>query len=220
MATSSRTRNRALQAQKAAVTRRRIIEASSELFVRDGYLQTTIADIAREAGVAVRTVYLCFGGKVGVLVAALDIAIVGDDDQVPVLQRPWFQRLVDEPDAEVALGVFTRAASEIIDRVYGLYAATRDGSADPELAEVLDRNKRLRFVTHGQVAGALSAKQGFSGALSVQQATEIIYTLMSQETYGLMVVEHRWSVSDWSAWVERHLRLEIFPTRSTSDHRP
>src|SRR5659263_234893 len=58
MAASSRQKNRALQAEKAAATRRRIVTAAASQFVHYGYLSTTMADIAREAGVAVRTVYL------------------------------------------------------------------------------------------------------------------------------------------------------------------
>lgn len=215
MAASSRQKNRALQAEKAAATRRRIVTAAASQFVHYGYLNTTMADIAREAGVAVRTVYLSFGGKVEVLVAALDIAIVGDDDPIPVLERPWFQRLVDEPDGVAALGVFVAAASEIIDRVYPLYTVTRDGSADAELAEVLKRNKRLRLLTHGQVARVLADKPGFADNLSPRQATEIVYTLMSQETYGLLVVDQGWTVAGWSAWVKRLLRLELFPCESS-----
>ncbi|WP_371786550.1 TetR/AcrR family transcriptional regulator [Streptosporangium subroseum] len=210
MATSSRTKNRASRAERSRETRRRVVAAAGELFVRDGYLQTTMADIARQAGVAVQTLYLSFGSKVAVLVAALDVAIVGDDEPVPVLERPWVARLRDEPDGVAALKVFVEAASQVIDRVYPLYAATRDASADPELAEVLDRNKRLRFVTHGAITRELAAKAGFTPGLSVERATQIVYTLLSQETYGLLVVERGWTVPEWSDWVRRHIQAELF----------
>lgn len=211
MATASRSMNRAQQAEKAALTRMRVVAAATELFVRHGYLQTTMADIARRADVAVRTVYLSFGGKVDVLVAALDIAIVGDDEPAPVLERPWFRALVDEPDGVAALRRFTVAAAAIIERVYPLYAVTRDGAADPELAVVLARNKELRFATHSQVTRALAGKPGFSDALTADAAAEIVYAVVSQETYGLLVVERGWSVAAWSAWVERQLCRELFP---------
>lgn len=221
MASPSREKNRALQAGRAALTRRRVVRAATQLFVRDGYLQTTIAGIAAAAGVAVRTVYLSFGSKVEVLVAALDVAIAGDDDPIPVLDRAWARRLIEEPDGVVALGLFATAASEIIERTYPLYAVVQDGAADPELAEVLDRNKRLRFVTHGHVASALADKVGFAADTSAQRAVEMIYTLMSHETYRLLVVEHDWTVADWSAWVEYHLRIDLFPrTADIRDQRP
>jgi len=211
MATGSRTKNRAVRAEKARATRRRIIAAATELFIRDGYLQTTMADIARQAEVAVQTLYLSFGSKVAVLDAALDVTIAGDDQPLPVLERPWFGRLRAEPDAVAALDILADNTTEIIDRVYPLYAAMSNASADPELAEVRDRNKRQRFASHLPVIRELAGRAGFNPQLPVERATEIFYTLMSEETYGLLVAEHGWTVPDWSGWARRHSRAELFP---------
>ena len=46
--------------EQARETRQRIIRAAHHLFVSTGYGSTTIADIARAAGVAVETVYAAF----------------------------------------------------------------------------------------------------------------------------------------------------------------
>jgi AcrR family transcriptional regulator len=211
MASGSRTKTRAAQAQRARATQARVITAATELFIRDGYLLTTMAGIAQRADVAVRTVYGAFGCKVDVLIAALDVAIVGDDEPVPVLERAWYRQLVAEADGVTALAVFRDAASRVIDRVYPLYAATRDGAADPELAEVLHRNKHQRFLTHTHVARELASKTGFDTTVAVERAAEVIYTLMSQETYGLLVIERGWSVTNWAGWVYHHLLAELFP---------
>ena len=214
MATGSRTKNRAARAEKARATRSRIIAAATELFIRDGYLQTTMADIARRAGVAVQTLYLSFGSKVAVLTAALDVAVGGDDEPVPVLDRPWFARLRAEPDLAAALDILAGSATQIIDRVYPLYAAMSHASADPELAEVRDRNKRQRFADLLPAIQELAARAGFNQQLTAERATEIVYTLMSEETYGLLVAEHGWTVSDWSGWARRHIQGELFPGTS------
>ena len=211
MATGSRTKNRAARAEKARDTRRRITAAATELFTRDGYLQTTMADIARQADVAVQTLYLSFGSKVAVLTAALDVAIAGDDEPVPVLARPWYAALRAEPDPLAALTILTGSAAEIIDRVYPLHAAMSNASADPEVAEVRDRDKQRRFASHLPAIQELAGRAGFNPQLSVQRATEVFYTLMSEETYGLLVAEHGWSVPDWSDWALRHSRAELFP---------
>jgi AcrR family transcriptional regulator len=211
MATGSRTKNRAVRAEKARATRRRIIAVAAELFTRDGYLQTTMADIARQAEVAVQTLYLSFGSKVAVLDAALDVAIAGDDQPLPVLERPWFAQLRAEPDPVAALDILADNTTEIIARVYPLYAAMSNASADPELAEVRDRNKRQRFASHLPVMQELAGRAGFNPRLPVERATEIFYTLMSEETYGLLIAEHGWSVPDWSGWARGHIRAELFP---------
>ena len=53
--------------EQAAATRRAILDAAQSLFERDGYAATTMAAIASEAGVALKTVYVAFETKSGVL---------------------------------------------------------------------------------------------------------------------------------------------------------
>ncbi|HOJ68861.1 MAG: TetR/AcrR family transcriptional regulator [Candidatus Hydrogenedentes bacterium] len=48
-------------------TRKRLLRAGGKLFARKGVATTTAAEIAREAGVAVGTLYLHFGDKSGLL---------------------------------------------------------------------------------------------------------------------------------------------------------
>ena len=75
--------------QQARLTRRRILDAARAAFVARGYAGTTVRGIAAGAGVSVPTVELLFGTKAAVLKAAIDVAIVGDDEPVPVLDRAW-----------------------------------------------------------------------------------------------------------------------------------
>ncbi len=211
MAAGSRTRNRQAQADRSRATRERIVRAAATLFVRDGYLQTTMADIAREAGVAVQTLYLAFGGKVAVLSAAIDVTIVGDDAPAAVIERDWHQRMLAEPDGRRALDVFVDLATGVITRFYPLYAAVRAAASDPEPGDLLALKKRERFTTFSQVTRELATKEGFRADLSPERAAEILYAQLSEETYGLLVDEHGWSVADWSDWVTRHVAAEFFP---------
>jgi len=48
-----------------------LIEAAGRLFLKNGYTRTSLESIAREARVAVRTIYVKFGGKAGLLKAVL-----------------------------------------------------------------------------------------------------------------------------------------------------
>lgn len=79
-------------------TRRRIIAAAAELFLDQGYGATTLDQVAGRAGVAVQTVYFHFGNKATLLKEALDVAAVGDDKPVALLDRPWLQEVTAEPD--------------------------------------------------------------------------------------------------------------------------
>ena len=116
MTSLSRTPRRTAQAERSRQTRSRIATAATALFLRDGFLQTTMSAIAKEAGVAYQTLYISFGSKVALLAAAFDIAVAGDDEPIPVLDRGWHQILREEPDGPRALRVFIDVARQIIER--------------------------------------------------------------------------------------------------------
>src|ERR671933_2654168 len=86
--------------EQAAATRRRVLDAAQVLFERDGYAATTMAAIAAEAGVALKTVYVAFETKSGLLRALWHLRLRGDEADVSVMQRSWYRELVDEPDPE------------------------------------------------------------------------------------------------------------------------
>src|SRR5947209_297781 len=107
---------------RSAKTRARILAAATRLFLRDGYQAATMAAIAAEAGVAVQSLYVRFGGKLDILAAALDVAIVGDDAPVPLLERPWFAAVVASPDGRAALARFLAEIRRVLERTQPLYA--------------------------------------------------------------------------------------------------
>src|SRR6185437_16446495 len=104
------------RAARTRATRRRIVDAATELFVATGYGTTTLEQIAERAGVAVQTVYFHFGNKRTVLKEAVDIAAVGDDEPVPLLDRPWLVKLRTEPDARRVIALWVRNSREIFGR--------------------------------------------------------------------------------------------------------
>ena len=55
------------------MTRQEVIRAARTLFAADGYEQTTVGSIAREARVSPATVYAQCGGKEGLLRALMDL---------------------------------------------------------------------------------------------------------------------------------------------------
>jgi len=87
---------------RALVTRRRMVRAAYDLFCERGYLGTTISEVARQANVAVPTIYYTFGTKAVLLEEALGAAVLGfdrwreppaDPDMSELL--PWHQWWAD-----------------------------------------------------------------------------------------------------------------------------
>jgi AcrR family transcriptional regulator len=185
-------------------TRQRVVAAATPLFVRDGYVETTMAGIARAAGVAVQTLYLSFGSKAAVLEAAL---AVEPDDQ----PNEWLADLRAEPDGPAALRRYTGHAAVHVERRFPLDAVLRAAAADPEPAELLDRTRRAELAAHANAVDELAEKPGFTTEISLQRATEIVATVLSHETYGLLVVTQSWPAQDWVEWVTHHLTVDLFP---------
>src|SRR4030081_1218517 len=102
--------------EQAAATRVEILEAAQRLFERQGYAATTMAAIAAEAGVALKTVYVAFETKSGVLRALWNLLLRGDEADVPVADRPWYREVVDEPDPERQLRLNARNARAVKER--------------------------------------------------------------------------------------------------------
>src|SRR2546423_637855 len=83
-----------LRAQQAATTRQAVLDAARQLFVAQGYGATTIDQIAARAGVSKPTVFTAVGNKQTLLSTVRDVAMAGDDEKVPVLERPLAHRIL------------------------------------------------------------------------------------------------------------------------------
>jgi AcrR family transcriptional regulator len=188
--------------EQARATRRRIIECARELFLQQGYAAATLDQIAARAGVAVQTVYFHFGNKRTVLKEVMDVLAVGDDAPVPLLERPWVQQVRDEPDARRALGIWLRNGRVIFGRVAPMLSVVRDAAgADPEMAEQWRTNQHERYLAHRTLAEILAAKKALRPGLTVQNAADIIFTLLSPEVYLLLTIERGWSPAQWQSWL-------------------
>jgi AcrR family transcriptional regulator len=75
----------------AQATRGRILAAARDLFVARGYAATTMAAMARTAGVSVETIYLSVGPKPALVRLLVEMALSGTDHPVPPLERAGVQ---------------------------------------------------------------------------------------------------------------------------------
>ena len=184
------------------VTRRRIINAAAELFIAGGYGTTTLEQIAERAGVAVQTVYFHFRNKRTVLKEAVDVAAVGDDEPVALLDRPWLAKLRAEPDARRFVMIWVRNSRDIMLRIGPIMQVVRDAAgADPDMAAQWATNQEQRGVAMRVIAELLAERGALKVGLPVDVATDIAYALLSIELYLLLTAERGWSAARWQRWV-------------------
>src|SRR3954454_8439676 len=131
----ARTYDSTRRTKQAAQTRAEVLDAAIELFGEHGWAGTTLAAVADRAGVAVETIYKTFGSKKNLLRAAMDVAIVGDVEEIPLAERPVYQRIghgTVEERAKAGIAM----TSEVHERSARVWQALLEASAsDPDIDE-------------------------------------------------------------------------------------
>jgi AcrR family transcriptional regulator len=198
------------RAQQARATRRRIIDQAAKLFIEQGYAATTIDQISTAAGVAAQTVYFHFRNKATVLKEVVDVAAVGDDEPVPVMDRPWVRRVRKEPDGPRALAIYLRNARAIFERIAPIMKTVRDAAgSDPEMAAQWQTNRKQTYTAQRTVVQWLADKHALRPELTVDRATDIVSCLVSIEIYQLFTAERGWTPAQWERWIKDTLTATI-----------
>jgi AcrR family transcriptional regulator len=193
----------ALRDQQALLTRRRVLEIALELFLADGYLGTTIDAVARRAGVSTQTVYNAVGGKPALLRAVYDISLAGDDEPVPIAERPAFQAMLAETDGRRCLARYATLSRELWERAGPLVARllSQAAAGDADLRAFADTAERQRATGTAMVARHVAERFGLRPGLTVQEAGDVLWTLTAPEVLQRLVARRGWSLDRAEAWL-------------------
>ncbi|MEV4515778.1 TetR/AcrR family transcriptional regulator [Dactylosporangium sp. NPDC049525] len=190
--------SRPTRAEQARATRRRIIAAAAEQFIALGYGATRLDQVAERAGVAVQTVFFHFGNKRTLLKEALDVAAVGDDEQVALLERPWVEQIQRETDPQRIVELWMVTSRAIVERVASLMRVVRGATGtDPELAAQWDTNQQQIRTAHGFFVQLLAARGALKPGLGVEQAVDIAFVIGNVETYLQFSEVCGWTLDEW-----------------------
>jgi AcrR family transcriptional regulator len=197
-----RTYNSELRSEQAAETRRKIIRAAQELFECDGYASTSMAAIASAAGVSLKTVYLAFETKSGVLRVLWHLLLRGERDSAPVAEQSWYQAVLDEPDAERQLRLNMRNSLTVKTRAGAMLDVIRSAaSADPEIGSLWARIQTEFHDNQRAIVQSIADKRALATELDVASATDILWALNHPNLYTLLVGERGWSAERYEQWL-------------------
>jgi AcrR family transcriptional regulator len=181
-------------------SRRPVVEAAEALFVAHGYASTTIEGIARQAGVAVQTVYYLFGTKPTLLAAVLDARIAGDHDPEPVIDRAWDDLVHGATGPAGAVEAVVARAVDIVARAAPVYAVVASAATDPEVGELLARTRRARRADQRRIVELLAEAGHLHPSVDVDTAADAFYALVNEELHQLLVVDCGWNLERFRAW--------------------
>ena len=202
-------------ARKAAAlsTRRSILDAARRLFLEHGFAGTTMPMIANAAGIALDTVYASVGKKPALFRLLVETAISGGDAAVPAEERDYVQAIRAEPTAEEKLKIYAAALRAIQPRLAPIFAvlqaaAPQDADLDLLWNEIADRRAANMRLLAEDLAGTGRLRRG----LSLETATDTIWSMNSPEFFLLLVDQRGWSLDDFECWLaDAWIRLLLEP---------
>jgi AcrR family transcriptional regulator len=201
-----------LRQEQAADTRQRIVQAAYGLFVSQGYPGTTIEAIARQAQVAVETVYAAFGNKKALLTRLVQIALLGDEGTTPLFERPGPQAVRREIDPRRQVALFAADMRSIMERVGPLLEVIRAAAqTNDDLAGLLRNLLDQRLEGMRRFVGFLRSRGPLRRGLSQEAAAETVWALTSPDLHRLLTVDRGWTGERYEAWLSDALQQLLLP---------
>jgi TetR/AcrR family transcriptional regulator, cholesterol catabolism regulator len=182
-----------VRAERAGENRGRLVSAAHGLFLRQGWTQTTMTQVAAAAGLARPTVYLHFDAKIDLLLACIDTAL----SEVPVRDRADYQAM-GRGTLHQRAATAARWLRDAYERSAAIQRVLDDAAVStPEAARAQARMEQRR---HDEFASACRLVLG--DRLPPGALVDEVWALGSREMW-FKLAERGWSPDDWQAWFAR-----------------
>lgn len=193
----------ALRDEQTALTRRRILDAAGGLFAERGYLGTTLVGVAEAAGASVQTVYNVVGGKSVLLKAVYDVTLAGDDEPVPMAQRPIFRAMAEAGNGRECLARYAEISRMLGERVLPLVTMllSQAATGDAELREFAETIESERATGTGRTAQHVAERFGLRIGLDTTQAADILWALTAPDLADRLVNRRDWGWDRFQRWL-------------------
>ncbi len=212
---SSETRPTRRQRQ-AEQTRLEIIQAGRHLFALQGYAGTSVAEIARAAGVSVQTIYDSLGSKAEIVRRLNDLIDLEGDVSALVARIPA------ATDGITLLDIVVEISHNINERCADIVSTVYGGAAlEPDLAAVRDESRRRHRTGVHRVACRVAGLGALREGLDLEEAADVIAGMTDTQVARTFVIEYGWDWDRWHAWTLAALAgMVLKPTGPAPSARP
>jgi AcrR family transcriptional regulator len=202
-----------VRAEQSRATRQRVLDAAQALLLRRGYGGATMDAIANRAGVSVQTVYNTVGGKATLLKAVYDTLLAGDDEPIPIIERPTAVAMRAASDPRRFLALYSRMGREMYERVGPLLPMVlAEGAAGGgEVRAFIDTIEHERAVGTARIAALFDERFGLRDELTVADAADILWTLTAPDIWLRLVHRRGWSPDKVEAWLAEAMAAALLP---------
>lgn len=188
-----------LRDRQAEQAKKLIIDAAMGLFLENGYVATTMDDIAESAGVARRTIYNHFGSKAALLLAAINHRVVGAGERSPVSDQEAIREIEDPYQM---IEAFVRVHVGVAERSLPLLKITFEAAAvDGEVAKEYERNEEFRYKAQQTLIDALDDKGFLRSDVSVSYLRRGFWLLAGPQML-ITATQAGWDIETYARWVK------------------
>ena len=199
-----------LRQSQAKATRLRIIAAATRLFVEVGYGATSVDAIAEAAGVGRATVFTAVGGKPSLVRAAYRVALLGDDEPVPLRERPWAKPVRAARTQAGRIARYAELVTIVGGRVAAVYEALGGAAAsDPAVRGAWDEIRAERLSGAQRFVRLLLELGPLRSGLDERQAADILWILNDPRLYHQLVLEQSWEADAFRAWLTTTMSAQL-----------
>ena len=188
------------------------MNAAGALFAERGYAAATLEAIADAADVAVETIYKRFGNKRNLLSAYIDVSVVGDHQQVPLLERDEVRGIAAETDQRRQVRRLAKLARALLERAMPsqqvLWAAA---VVDRSLEDLIAIDDQRRRMTHRALIQMLLKNGPLQPGLSLDDATDTYSALSNPWTYSFLTQRRGWSPKHFERWIANCFEQLLLP---------
>ena len=187
-----------IRREQSALTRRRILDAAAAAFSASGWAGTTVADVARAAGVTPQAVHLSVGAKPALLVAAVGHAVAGDEPDVPLRQRrsfaPAFAPGVTAAGRAAAFAAGSRA---VYQRAGALFLVLAQAALADQATADLWRSAREARLADCRDLVRLASPSGSADDRTV----DLVFVLSGPGVYADLTGDRGWPAAAYEQWL-------------------
>lgn len=193
-----------LRDEQAKQTRTRIRASARTLFAEQGFGATTVAQIAKDAGVSAPTVYATYGSKAAIILAMLD------DLQESVDVGVRVRAAMEEPDPRGQLRMWLAAHVELFDAGADILRAAIQAGDAPEVRALSERGDAARRSVIEALVGGWARRGVLRSGLEPAEAADRLWLLTTTEGFLNATDRLGWSVHEYLRWVSDLAEADVF----------
>jgi AcrR family transcriptional regulator len=196
----------------AEENRRTITDSARRLFLELGYSATTMAAIAKAAGVSHETVYATIGPKPVVFRHLVETALSGTDEPIPPLERDYAKQVMAEPNPGRLIEIYSRAMCATQERLAPLFDVLMHGAkTSPQLRSYHRELVKRRAHYTRLIAEHLAEIGGLREDVPTGVAADVLFAFNSSEFFLLFVRDRGWQPEFFGRWLTAAWKTLLLP---------